>query len=140
MPPPAAPHVLVVDHEPAILALLAGGLTRAGYSVTTARDLPRGAAMLADPGRGFAAAVLPDRAAGPSVRDFLADRPNRAGLPVVVTAASVDPATAAAVAADPLAVLLAKPFTTGELVGAVAELLSGGGPAPRGPCGPGPRA
>ena len=138
MPTRPDPHVLVADHEPAVLGLITAALTRAGYRVTAVRGLRQGAELLADPAHTFAAAILPDRSSGPSVRDFLAARPGCTGLPVVVTAASVQPATAAAVAADPNALLLPKPFRPDEVVRVLAELLTGDGPVPRGPFWPAP--
>jgi DNA-binding NtrC family response regulator len=129
MPPPPDPHVLVAHHEPAILGLLTGALAAAGYQVTAVRWLARSAVLLSAPGHGFAAAVLADRSTGPTVRDVLAAaRPAHPGLPVVVTAASVDPATAAAVAADPAARLIPQPFRLDEVVRAVCELLGTGSP------------
>ena len=54
---------------------------------------------------------------------------------MVVTAASLDPGVAEAIAADPHACLLPKPFRPDEVVRAVADLLGGGGI--RAPAGPG---
>jgi DNA-binding NtrC family response regulator len=131
--PHSDPHVLVAHHEPAILGLLTGAFAAAGYQITAVRGLAKSAALLAAPGHGYAAAVLADRSSGPTVRDVLAAaRPAHPRLPVVVTAATVDPATAAAVAADPAARLVPKPFRADEVVRAVSELLAAGPGGPRG--------
>jgi two-component system response regulator GlrR len=110
-------HILVVNGEPSILGFVTTALTEAGFRVTAVRRPDQAAALLTDPSPPFAAAVLDLDA---PVGDVLAAvRPRLPRLPVVLTAASADPTTVAAVQTDPAARLLPKPFRADELVRAV---------------------
>jgi two-component system response regulator GlrR len=118
-PDPTEPgaHILVVNGEPSILGFITTALTTSGFRVTAVCRPDQAAALVCDLRPVFAAAVLDLDA---PVGDVLsAVRPRLPGLPVVLTAASADAATAAAVRADPAARLLPKPFRADELVRAL---------------------
>jgi DNA-binding response OmpR family regulator len=120
------PAVLVADDDTAVRRTLAALLAHAGFAVTPAADGTEALALLTDPDRGFAAAVLDCRLEGLTGPEVLTRaRPARPTLPVLVVCGSADPAAVAAVRADPHARFLAKPFRTGEFVRAVSALVRG---------------
>ena len=58
------PPVLVADDDTAVRRTLAALLAHAGFAVTPAADGTEALALLTEPGRGFAAAVLDCRLSG----------------------------------------------------------------------------
>jgi CheY-like chemotaxis protein len=120
------PAVLIAEEDDAVRRTLAALLGGAGFAVTQVADGTAALALLAKPGRTFAAAVLDCRMPGLTGPEVLARvRPGLPTLPVVVVSGSADPAAVAAVRADPHARFLTKPFQPGELVRVITDLVRG---------------
>jgi CheY-like chemotaxis protein len=125
MPDPR-PAVLVADDDSSVRRTLAALLVNAGFAVTQAADGAEALALLTEPDRGFAAAVLDRQMPGLTGPEVLTRvRPDHPELPVVVVSGDADPAAVAAVEADPRARFLAKPVRPDEFVGVVTALARG---------------
>ena len=125
-PSPAVGTVLVVDDEPAVRALVTRVLRRDGFVVLEA-DGPRAAIELAGAHAGDIDLVvtdvsMPEMNGVNMVERLLVDRP---GLRVMYTS-GYDRDGLADVAQPPHeARLLRKPFSVGDLVAAVREVVAG---------------
>jgi CheY-like chemotaxis protein len=127
VPDEESPLVLVAAAESGVRELIAEMLTATGFRVVSAADGPRADALLAEPGREFAAAVLDWRLAGLTGPEVLARcRSRGCRIPAVLLSGNPDPGAIARLAVDPDARFLAKPFRVRELVAAVSDLVRPG--------------
>ncbi|MFT8244953.1 PAS domain-containing protein [Roseomonas sp. BN140053] len=124
----AAARLLLVDDEPAVRAVLAGGLEERGHVVSVAGSPAAALSMLR---AGVAAEVLVTDLSMPGGMDGLgllaAARDLRPGLPGILVTGYADEATGAAVddaAATTPTALLRKPISSEALAAAVAGLLA----------------
>src|SRR5712691_8005234 len=122
-------HILVVDDDPLMLALVAEILLDEGYRVTTAAN---GAEALERVTEAVPAVILTDLMMpvmdGPALVRACRAEPTTAGLPIVILSA------APSALQDGAALLsvqhaIPKPFDTDSLVGIVACLVAGTRPA-----------
>jgi CheY-like chemotaxis protein len=121
-----ARHVLVVDDDAMVRAVLAGQLDEAGYQVAEASD---GLAALASLDAGGTVDVLVTDLSMPGMNGLVLieeARRRRPGLPVMVLTGYADQATGLDVAAlgGRATVLLRKPVSGDDLARAVAALLA----------------
>ena len=121
-----ARHVLVVDDDAMVRAVLAGQLEEAGYQVAEASD---GLAALASLDAGGTVDVLVTDLSMPGMNGLVLieeARRRRPGLPVMVLTGYADQATGLDVAAlgGRATVLLRKPVSGDDLARAVAALLA----------------
>jgi CheY-like chemotaxis protein len=122
-------HILVVDDDPSILALVAEILQDEGYEVATARN---GAEALERVAETVPAVLVTDLMMpvmdGPALVQACRAAPTTASLPIVVMSAALP------VLLDSLARLgvedaVHKPFDTDVLVALIARLVAGTWPA-----------
>jgi DNA-binding NtrC family response regulator len=114
--------VLVADDDAAVRRLVEMVLGRAGYAVTAAAG-KQALALLTDPSRGFAAAVVGEGLTAPQVLARV--RPACPDLPVVVMTGGPDAPTVQAVRSDPHATFLPKPFWAATLTRTVEKVVGG---------------
>jgi PAS domain S-box-containing protein len=120
-----AGHVLAVDDEAAIRAMLERALTRIGHRVTVATSGGEALALLAQ--QEFDLLLIDHRLAGMDGVDFYAQaielRPELRGRAVIMSGDTLNPALRRFASANELR-LLAKPFDVGSLHVVVEEELS----------------
>jgi signal transduction histidine kinase/CheY-like chemotaxis protein len=130
--PPAAPevrgHILLVDDEPQVRAVLAAGLRERGHQVAEAED-GRAALALLDQDRRYDLLVTDLARPGLDGLALLhAARRQRPGLPALLVTGYVGDAQTqrfTAAAAEAPLLLLRKPVSPDELAGCVTDLLQG---------------
>ena len=114
--------VLVVDDEALIAMALEAALQDAGYQVTTAANGRQGLERLAE---ARADIVLLDMMMpvmnGPAMLGAMAADPALSGIPVIILS-SLPEATVRA-QADGVAAILRKPYTAGEVLRAIGQVL-----------------
>jgi len=114
--------VLVVDDEALIAMALEAALQDAGYHVTTAANGKQGLERLAE---ARADIVLLDMMMpvmnGPAMLGAMAADPALSGIPVIILS-SLPEATVRA-QADGVAAILRKPYTAGEVLRAIGQVL-----------------
>jgi PAS domain S-box-containing protein len=121
VPPDAT--VLVIDDEPAVRAVAAAALERAGYRVLTAADGLSGVEAFGEHAAGIVAVILDltmPRMGGEQTLQRL--RELAPAVPVLVTSGYPEPTAAARLGAQP-AHFVQKPFTPATLVGAIQACL-----------------
>ena len=114
--------VLVVDDEALIVMALEAALQDAGYQVTTAANGRQGLERLAEAQVDI---VLLDMMMpvmnGPAMLRAMAADPKLSGIPVIILS-SLPEATVRA-QADGVAAILRKPYTAGEVLRAIGQVL-----------------
>jgi len=115
--------VLVVDDEPLIAMALEAALEDVGYQVVTAANGRQGLERLAEAPRPDV--VLLDMMmpvmSGPAMLAAMAAAPDLDGIPVIVLSSL--PEEAVRVRAKDVAAILRKPYTVGEVLGAITQVL-----------------
>jgi CheY-like chemotaxis protein len=116
--------ILVVEDEPLIAMALEAALEDAGYRVATAANGRQGLERLAAAPRP--ALVLLDMMmpvmSGPAMLAAMAADPDLGGVPVIILSSL--PEEAVRVRAKGVADILRKPYTVGEVLGAITRVLS----------------
>ncbi|MBN8526108.1 MAG: sigma-54-dependent Fis family transcriptional regulator, partial [Planctomycetes bacterium] len=121
MPDPQSPHVLVVDDDAAVCWALERALSKAGWRVSTAADVPAARRRI----KADVDLVLTDiRMPGESGLDLLASlRSDRPDLPVLVMTAHGTVETAMAAVGSGAADYLPKPLDLDRTIAAVRRAL-----------------
>jgi PAS domain S-box-containing protein len=124
--PIAGGRVLVVDDETAVLQLAVRALERVGYSVDAAKDGAEALARFAERSHEYDAIVLDLTMPGLQGNEVLAGlRARRADVPVVITSGFDELDVRHRFGGDARSWFLAKPWTVGTLVDAVARAIGG---------------
>jgi signal transduction histidine kinase len=118
--------ILVVDDEPALVALMEGWLLGLGYEPTGFSDPMAAGRALQDNPRRFAAVIVDEFMPGASGTQLSANlRLSTPDLPVLLVSGYGGPLLAERAAAAGVTRVLAKPLQRAELANALAHALSG---------------
>ncbi|MBN9520945.1 response regulator [bacterium] len=119
------PIVLVVEDEPAILAMSRMILAREGYPVVTAEDGPTAVARFQDAADAVGVVVLDLNIPGFGGWAVLAElRRIRPGVRVLVTTGSVGADDSGTALHEPPTAVLPKPYRPSDLIETVARVLA----------------
>jgi CheY-like chemotaxis protein len=115
--------ILVVDDEPLIALALEAALEDAGHQVATAANGRQGLERLAEaprPDLVLLDMMMPVMSGAAMLAAMAAD-PGLAGIPVIVLSSLPEEAVRAR--AQGVAAILRKPYTAGDVLGAIARVL-----------------